>query len=177
MLLERAPFDLRGGNSRFTAGGMRFRVRGATRRSASWFRTSAIPSWSRTDFGAYTWDQFYDDMCRITQYRADPDLVVKLVDESYDTLKWMAGHGGPVPAHVRTAVVQGRGYGPVLGRFDARGAWGGGPGLVDSLTSIAEGMGIDIRYGVRGEALPPDGVRVGTETVKADAVCARLRRV
>ena len=32
-----------------------------------------------TDFGTYTEDQFFDDMARVTQYRADPDLVELLV--------------------------------------------------------------------------------------------------
>ena len=168
VLLERAPFDLRGGNSRFTAGGMRFVYEGNEEIRAL-VPDLSDSELSRTDFGAYTWDQFYDDMCRITQYRADPDLAVKLVDESYDTLRWMAGHGVRfLPMYGRQSFKVGdtvRFWGGLTLE-----AWGGGPGLIDSLTSIAQGMGIDIRYGVRGEALVEEGVRVGSETVKADAV-------
>ena len=63
VLLERAPFDLRGGNSRFTAGGMRFAYEGDAEIRALIPDLSA-DELSRTDFGAYTRDQFYDDMCR-----------------------------------------------------------------------------------------------------------------
>ena len=37
-----------------------------------------------TDFGTYTEDQFFDDMCRVTQYRTDPDLAEILVTRSFD---------------------------------------------------------------------------------------------
>ena len=168
VLLERAPFDLRGGNSRFTAGGMRFAYEGDAEIRALIPDLSA-DELSRTDFGAYTRNQFYDDMCRITQYRTDADLAVKLVDESFDTLKWMAGHG------VRFLPMYGRQSFKIGDRVRFWGgltieAWGGGPGLVDSLTAIAERMGVDIRYAARAEALVPGGVRVGAQTVKADAV-------
>ena len=168
-MLERAPFDLRGGNSRFTAGGMRFAYEGNAEIRAL-VPDLSESELSRTDFGAYTRDQFYDDMCRITQYRTDADLAVKLVDESFDTLKWMAGQGVRFPADVRPTVVQDRGHRPVLGRFDPSKLGAADRAWWDSLTDIAKGMGIDVRYGVRGEALAPGGVRVGAETVEADAV-------
>ena len=61
LVLERAPFELRGGNSRFTAGGMRFAYRGSEE-----IRT-LVPELSpeelaRTDFGSYSRESFYDDM-------------------------------------------------------------------------------------------------------------------
>ena len=54
-------------------------------------------------------------------------------------------------------------------------AWGGGPGLVDGLTAIAERMGVTLRYGARAQALElaggrVNGVRVQGETVAAAAV-------
>ena len=42
-------------------------------------RTSPRQEIAATDFGTYTQDQFFDDMARVTQYRADPDLVELLV--------------------------------------------------------------------------------------------------
>ena len=39
---------------------------------------------ARTDFGAYTEDQFFDDMARVTENRADPDLVEDLPDTVLD---------------------------------------------------------------------------------------------
>src|SRR5215208_4646475 len=73
LVLERAPEDESGGNSRFTAGLMRVVYDGVDDLKR------AIPDLSkeeieRTDFGTYTQDQFLDDMARVTEYRCDPDL-------------------------------------------------------------------------------------------------------
>src|SRR6202051_689424 len=86
VMLEAAPEDESGGNSRFTAGSIRVVYDGVDD-----IRT-LVPDLSdeevrSTDFGTYTKDQFFDDMARITQDRADPDLVELLVTRSFDTLK------------------------------------------------------------------------------------------
>ncbi len=173
LLLERAPFELRGGNSRFTAGGMRFAYEGSGEIRA------LVPELTpqelaRTDFGAYPRESFYDDMGRITGYRTDPELAGKLIDESFDTLHWMAGHG------VRFLPMYGRQSFDTDGRVRFWGgltieAWGGGPGLVDSLSGIAGRLGVDIRYGARARALAVKagrvvGVRLADEEIAADAV-------
>ena len=173
LLLERAPFEQRGGNSRFTAGGMRVAYDGVEDLRALMPDLSETEL-ARTDFGAYPRDQFYDDIGRVTQYRTDPDLAAKLIDESLATLHWMAGHG------VRFLPMYGRqsferdGKARFWGGLTVE-AWGGGPGLVDGLTAIAERMGVTLRYGVRAQALAltdgrVNGVRVQGETVAADAV-------
>ena len=173
LLLERAPFEQRGGNSRFTAGGMRVAYDGVEDLRALMPDLSETEL-ARTDFGAYPRDQFYDDMGRVTQYRTDPNLAAKLIDESLATLHWMAGHG------VRFLPMYGRqsferdGKARFWGGLTVE-AWGGGPGLVDGLTAIAERMGVTLRYGVRAQALAladgrVNGVRVQGETVAADAV-------
>ncbi|MCZ6888236.1 MAG: FAD-dependent tricarballylate dehydrogenase TcuA [Gammaproteobacteria bacterium] len=172
-LLERAPYALRGGNSRFTAGAMRTVYSGVDDLKLL-MPDLTDDEIKRTDFGSYTRDQFYDDMGRMTQYRTDPDLAEMLIDESFDTLKWMFGHG------VRFLPLYGRQSFEVDGQVRFWGgltveAWGGGPGLVDSLTAIATKAGIDVRYGMRGQALVLEGervcgVRVGADTIAADAV-------
>ena len=173
LLLERAPFEQRGGNSRFTAGGMRVAYDGVEDLRALMPDLSETEL-ARTDFGAYPRDQFYDDMGRVTQYRTDPDLAAKLIDESLATLHWMAGHG------VRFLPMYGRqsferdGKARFWGGLTVE-AWGGGPGLVDGLTAIAERMGVTLRYGARAQALEladgrVNGVRVQGKTVAADAV-------
>ena len=91
-LLERAPFAQRGGNSRFTAGGMRVAYDGVEDLRALMPDLSE-QELARTDFGAYPRDQFYDDMGRVTAYRTDPNLAGKPIDESFDALRWVAGHG------------------------------------------------------------------------------------
>jgi tricarballylate dehydrogenase len=81
VVLERAPEEECGGNSRFTAGAIRTVYDGVEDLK------KLIPDLTeaeiaRTDYGAYTRDQFYDDLGRITQYRADPDLAELLIERS-----------------------------------------------------------------------------------------------
>jgi len=115
---------------------------------------------ARTDFGAYTADQFLDDMARVTEYRCDPDLTELLVKNSLATAIWMRGKG------VRFTAAWGRQAFNINGRFKFWGgltveAVGGGPGLVDSLTQIAKKNGVEIWYGAKAVSLVADdaGVR------------------
>ena len=87
-LLERAPADESGGNSRFTAGAIRCVYDGVDD------LRELMPDLSdqeiaNTDFGTYTEEQFFDDIGRITQYRCDPDLAETLIRNSRVTMRWM----------------------------------------------------------------------------------------
>src|SRR3954469_16206721 len=136
LVLERAPEEEAGGNSRFTAGLFRLAYRGPDDLKA------LIPDLSaeeiaNTDFGTYTQDQFLDDMARVTEYRCDPDLTEILVKQSFPTALWMRGKG------VRFVSAWGRQAFNIGGRFKFWGgltveAVGGGPGLVDFLTQALE---------------------------------------
>ena len=172
VLLERAPFALRGGNSRFTAGAMRT-VYGGVEDLRRLMPELTEDEVARTDFGSYSRERFYDDMGRVTQYRADPDLTERLIDSSFETLLWMHGRG------VRFLPLYGRQSFEVDGQVRFWGgltveAWGGGPGLVDGLTAIARKAGVDVRYGARATALQATNkgfaVRVGSQSLDADAV-------
>jgi tricarballylate dehydrogenase len=130
---------------------------------------------ANTDFGAYTLDQFYDDLCRVTQYRTDPQLAETLVGRSFETMLWMRGKG------IRFAPIYGRQAFKVDGKFKFWGgltveAWGGGPGLIDGLYSIAERDGIEVWYESRAIELIHDDdgvhgvvVRRNGRTVKVAA--------
>ena len=164
LLLERAPRDENGGNSRFTAGAIRFAYEGLED------LRSVMPDLSEeeaanTDFGAYTEDQFFDDMFRVTEYRSDPDLVELLVRRSRDTIIWMREQG------VRFVPIYGRQAFKVDGRFKFWGgltveARGGGPGLVDALTDAALKAGIEIVYDARVTDLIFDGQKVNGVMVR-----------
>jgi tricarballylate dehydrogenase len=85
-----------GGNSRFTAGAIRFAYRGVDD------LREIMPDLSqeeidRTDFGTYTEDQFFDDMFRVTRFRTDPTLCELLVRRSFDAMKWLRSKGRAVP--------------------------------------------------------------------------------
>lgn len=143
-ILECAPVAERSGNTRFTAGAMRVAYDGVDD------IVKLVPDLSEeerriTDFGTYTTDQFFDDIARLTQYRADPDMVEILVKRSLDTLLWMRSKG------VRFVPMYGRQAFKVDGRFTFWGglaveAWGGGPGLVEMLFAAVEKDKIDVHY-------------------------------
>jgi tricarballylate dehydrogenase len=154
LLLERAPEEEAGGNSRFTAGLLRIVYHGVDdiKRLIPDLSEEEI---SNTDFGAYTEEQFLDDMARLTEYRCDPDLTEVLVKQSLPTALWMRSKG------VRFTAAWGRQAFKLEGRFKFWGgltveAVGGGPGLVDSLTQAARKNGIDIWYESRAVSLIAD---------------------
>ncbi len=158
LILECAPEDQSGGNSRFTAGAIRFAYRGVEdiREVVTDLSEDEI---ANTDFGTYDEDQFFDDMFRITQFRSDPDLCEVLVRQSFATMKWMRAHG------VRFVPIYGRQAFKVDGKFKFWGGLtiesvGGGPGLVEMLTNSATKAGAEIRYEARALALITDGLNV-----------------
>src|SRR5215468_9150631 len=91
-MLERAPKELMGGNSRFTAGAIRCVYDGVDDLRAI-MPDLTEEEVARTDFGTYTREQFFDDMFRVTQFRTDPELCERLVGESRETMRWMRGKG------------------------------------------------------------------------------------
>ena len=173
VMLEAAPQEESGGNSRFTAGSIRVVYNGVADIKA------LVPDLTpaeieSTDFGTYTADQFFDDMARVTQHRADPDLVELLVMESFATLNWMRDKG------VRFIPIYGRQAFKIDGKFKFWGgltveAVGGGPGLVAMLTQAATKRGIAIRYRTRALDLLYDGNRFEGVRVRQDGALRELR--
>ncbi len=165
VMLECAPEDESGGNSRFTAGSMRVVFDGVEDIK------KIIPDLSDeeiaiTDFGTYTKDQFFDDIFRVTEFRTDPDLSELLVTRSLDTVIWMREKG------VRFVPIYGRQAFKIDGRFKFWGGLavesvGGGPGLVDTLHNAARRDGVELRYDTRVLSLVyDDGVHVTGVRVK-----------
>ena len=158
VVLEAAPEAERGGNSAYTAGAMRITYDGVDDLK------KLIPDLSdeniaSTDFGSYGFDDYFDDLARVTQYRADPDLAEILIRRSFDTLKWMRGQG------VRFQPSYGRQAFKVGDRFKFWGGlavetWGGGPGLVQALFDGAAKAGVRVVYEARARELTLDSGRV-----------------
>ncbi|MDD9918894.1 MAG: FAD-binding protein, partial [Rhodospirillaceae bacterium] len=71
VMIEAAPLEEAGGNSRYTAGAIRFAHEGL--QDLTTVLDLNQDEIDNADFGVYTSDQFYDDLFRLTQYRADPD--------------------------------------------------------------------------------------------------------
>src|SRR5687767_453157 len=173
LMLEAAPEEESGGNSRFTAGSMRVVYNGVDDIK------TLIPDLTpkeieETDFGTYTADQFFDDMARVTQNRANPDLVELLVTKSFDTLNWMREKG------VRFIPIYGRQAFKIDGKFKFWGGLtiesvGGGPGLVQMLTESAKKRGIEIRYQTRALSLIHSGDRVEGVRIRQDGRESEIR--
>src|SRR6202795_2188352 len=153
LVLEAAPFDERGGNSRYTAGALRFVYNGVDDllKLCDLSETEIATS----DFGTYTQDKYYDDLGRLTDYKSNPDMAELLITKSQETLLWMRGKG------IRFAPMYSRQAFKHEGKFVFWGglaleAWGGGPGLVEGLFNSAEKHGIAVVYEARGEKLVAD---------------------
>jgi tricarballylate dehydrogenase len=160
LVLERAPESQKGGNSRYTAGAMRF-VYNNVDDLRSIMPELSDEEAANADFGTYTRNQFFDDMGRVTQYRSDPILTEILIDNSLPTLQWMNNKG------VRFLPMYGRQAFKVDGKFVFWGgltveAWGGGPGLIENLHKAASAHDIPIRYDSRVvEVVTDDGAVSG----------------
>jgi tricarballylate dehydrogenase len=163
LVLERAPEDEAGGNSRFTAGAFRC-VYDGVEDLRTLMPDLTDEEISKSDFGTYTEEKFFDDMGRITEYRTDPDLCEVLIKRSKATMLWMRDKG------VRFMPIWGRQAYKINGMFKFWGGLtvesvGGGPGLVDALTKIAKKNMVNIVYGARAFELVADddgvkGIRV-----------------
>ncbi len=173
LMLECASEAERGGNTRFTAGAIRFAYRGVDdlKRIMPDLSDAEI---ANTDFGTYTTDQFFDDMFRVTRFRTDPELCERLVVRSFDTMVWLHSKG------IRFAPIYGRQAFKLDGKFKFWGgltveAWGGGPGLINQLTDSALREGVEIRYSTRAISLLYDGKRVTGVRAKNDAGFSEIR--
>ncbi|MEM1302487.1 MAG: FAD-dependent tricarballylate dehydrogenase TcuA [Pseudomonadota bacterium] len=173
LMLEKAGPDLAGGNTKYTAGAMRF----AYDTSNDLLPLLSDPDDTRiprTDFGSYTAEKFANDLLGFNEGRPLSPEQDALVSGSYDAVRWLAGHGVT--------------YEPIWARqsFEKDGKiifWGGltlaadneGVGLFDMELAAFERLGGTVRYnaGVTGLIRNGDrvsGVMVGDEAIPADAV-------
>ncbi|MCZ2813929.1 FAD-dependent tricarballylate dehydrogenase TcuA [Modestobacter sp. VKM Ac-2979] len=172
LVLERAPYEERGGNSTYTAGAMRVAYRDVEDiKELSPDLTDE--ELATTDFGTYTEQQFFDDMARVTENRTDPDLTDIIVTRSFNTLRWMRSKG------VKFLPIYGRQAFKVDGKFKFWGGltletWGGGQGLVDALTKAALDAGIEIRYETKATGLLTEDARVVGVRVKHHGVAEEI---
>lgn len=154
LVLEKAPEYFRGGNTYFTGGIIRCAYNGIEDIK------KLIPDMSpeeeaSVEVGQYTEDEFYDDLMRVTEGQADPELAQLLVSESHPALQWLREHG------VRFILAFGR---QAFKRGDKYHFWGGllveavgaGKGLSDQQFEVAERMGMEIRYDTKGVRLIQD---------------------
>lgn len=144
IVLEKAPEAEKGGNTTYTHGSIRFAYNGVE--DLKQIMPDLTPEDIEvTDFGTYTEEEFFDDMCRVTNYRTDPELASLLTSESFETMKWLQSH------RVRFVPIYGRQAFKVAGKFKFWGGMivesvGGGPGMVEALHEEAERLGIKVLF-------------------------------
>ncbi|MEM9061124.1 MAG: FAD-dependent tricarballylate dehydrogenase TcuA [Pseudomonadota bacterium] len=173
LMLEKAGPDLAGGNTKYTAGAMRFSYTS----SEDLLPLLADPDDPRipnTDFGSYTQQKFGDDLLGFNEGRPMSPEQEILVSQSYNAVRWLAGH--------RVT------YEPIYSRqsFEKDGRyvfWGGltlaaaneGVGLFDMELAAFERLGGEISYKTPVTDLMQSGDRitgviVGDDEIPADAV-------
>jgi len=163
IILEAAPLDDCGGNSRYTGGLMRVVYNGVDDLA------QIIPDLTEEekkthDYGSYTAEHYYDDMGRITQYRTDPDLCEILISRSFETTVWMRKKGVKFQASYGRQsykVDDGKRY-KFWGGLAAE-TWGGGAGLIENEHKACKREGITIFYETPATGLitSDDGVVLG----------------
>ena len=92
LLVDKCPPEWAGGNTFFTAGAYRTVFHGLE---------DMLPIVSnvdhetakKIDMKAYSREDFWSDLMRVTSGRADPELGRVLVDESRETVRWLASKG------------------------------------------------------------------------------------
>ncbi|MEM9208671.1 MAG: FAD-dependent oxidoreductase, partial [Pseudomonadota bacterium] len=92
IMFEKATALEAGGNSRYTAGAMRFAYEGRDAILA----LLADPDDERigaTDFGAYPQEKFASDLLQFNAGEPLNDLQKKLIEDSYPTVQWLSRHG------------------------------------------------------------------------------------
>lgn len=151
VVLEAAGEVDRGGNTRYAAGQMRvvYNTVDDIRQLVPDLTEAEI---ANSDFGAYSREDYLDDVMRLTQYRCDPNLVETLVDKSFETFAWMKSVG------VRFQVSFGRQAAKIGDKFKFWGGlplevWGGGAGILDAYYKAAARIGVEIIYDAQATEL------------------------
>jgi tricarballylate dehydrogenase len=127
LLLDRAPIELRGGNTRHT------RNLRCVHRSADAYNT-----------GPYKFDEFWEDLARVGTGPNDLDLARQTLERSESTPTWMTEHGIHWQPPLHGTLHLGR-----TNRFFL----GGGKALVNTYHRTLARLGIAVAYDVRVDEL------------------------
>lgn len=155
VVLEKAPREMRGGNTHWSGGVLRFAfddpheigplLPGVEEKFEDFY--DGIQPYTRADF--------HGDLMRVTSGQTDPVLSRVLVDNSKDTVFWMHKNGVPMePAITLTGVRKGNKV--VWARGLVVRAEHEGVGLSTAWFHRCEEVGIEVRYGAAVIALLMD---------------------
>lgn len=172
-ILEKASKEMAGGNTKYTAGAMRF-VYDGNEDLLPLVSNQDDPRLPHTEFGSYTAEKFSADLLGFNDGRPLSDEQKTLISRSNETMHWLAVHDVT--------------FEPIFSRqsFEKDGKhifWGGltlaaeneGVGLFDMELAAVERLGGSIRYDAEVTGLVVQdgsvvGVKIRDETLLADAV-------
>jgi len=174
LMLEKADKALAGGNTKYTAGAMRFAFNSGDD-LLPLMKDTSDPRLARTDFGSYTQEKFAADLLGFNDGRPLSVEQEALVGKSYETLRWLGTHD------VKFEPIYSRQIFEKDGKFVF---WGGlalaaeneGVGLFDQELAAFERLGGEIRYETAvADLISEDGRVTGVVTedgmrMEADAV-------
>lgn len=164
LMLEKADEALAGGNTKYTAGAMRFAYVSGEELMPL-IAAPHDPRLTRTDFGSYPAERFEADLLGFNDGRPLSSEQKTLVAKSYETLLWLAGHDVKFePIYARQSFEKD-------GKFIF---WGGltlaakdeGVGLFDKELEAFKRLGGIIRYEAPVASLLTEGGAVRGVTVK-----------
>ena len=173
LMLEKADEAMAGGNTKYTAGAMRFAYDGAED-LLPLLKDPNDPRLKVTDFGGYTRAKFGEDLLAFNGGRDLSAEQERLIGTSLEAMQWLGGHGVK--------------FEPIYSRqsFEKDGRhvfWGGltlaaeneGVGLFDMELAAFKGLGGEIRYdsavtGLATQGARVTGVHVDGVILNADAV-------
>jgi tricarballylate dehydrogenase len=169
VVVEKAPREMRGGNTHWSGGVLRFAFDDP--REIGELLPDVEDEFENFYDGIspYSKDDYHGDLMRVTSGRTDPVLSKVLVSNSFDTVKWMKKVGGikMEPAITLSAVKKDNVM--VWARGLVVRAEHEGVGLSRSWFATAERLGIEIRYGTAAtELLIGDDGRVSGVKVRDD---------
>ena len=160
LVLEKAPYEERGGNSRFTGGLLRFAFADRAEALALVDDLGDVDA-DALDVPPYPVDGYIADVQRLCADRSDPALLRALAEGS--------AAGGALAVRPRRALravreVRGARRPAQLADRAMIKVRGGGEGLVAALFDAAEKAGVEIRYGAQVTGLDLDGRAVDVRT-------------
>ncbi len=173
LMVEKADEALAGGNTKYTAGAMRFAYDSAADLMPL-LRDPDDPRLAITDFGGYSKAKFAEDLLGFNGGRPLSQEQQRLIGQSLDVMHWLGGHGVK--------------FEPIYSRqsFEKDGRhvfWGGltlaaqneGVGLFDMEIAAFMRLGGEIRYDSAVTSLVTEngrvaGVSLGPQQIRADAV-------
>jgi tricarballylate dehydrogenase len=169
VVIEKAPREMRGGNTHWSGGVLRFAFDDP--REIGELLPGVEDEFENFYDGIspYPKEDFHGDLMRVTSGRTDPVLSKLLVSSSFDTVKWMKRVGGikMEPAITLSAVKKDNVM--VWARGLVVRAEHEGVGLSRSWFATAERLGIEIRYGTAAtELLVGDDGRISGVKVRDD---------